>query len=992
MKRTPPHKAKRHSLKGRLDFETLLADISGRFVNISADRVDAEIDRALKAVCDRVGFDIGVVWQFSTGQPKYLTVKNLYRPLGGPPVPDTIDAEEVFPWTLRELRAGRIVAVSADTAPAEAGRDQEMLRHYGVKSTLTYPMRPGKGDLVGALSLNTTGGKKTWSEDFRARIQLVADLFANAIARKLSYVQLRESEDRLTLTSDSAGIGHWILDPDTGRFWCSAKIFELLDVPVDSVLDVEAFTRLIHPEDRQMVTDALNDALHGSVLPHDRRIEYRIVPADNSVRWLASIGRPQLNASGEIERIMGISCDISHRKFTEEALQQSKENLRDRLHFEQLLSGTSARLAWASPESLNQEIEHTLASVLDNLGVDRCGLLQSFNDKSAWRIAYAANAQSLPELPSGTYLSASRFPYIYRIVVDKRKPFVFETIDDLPALDAGMDRQTFRHWGIRSAMIVPITVGDSCSHIVTVTTDRSERAWPQEYIQRLQLLGEIFVNAIERGKAEKGLREREAWLRSILSASPVGITFMAADGMIEWINDGFTTISSYTTEEMTGQSCRVLYETEEEFNRVQETISGGPQGRWPLQTKWVRRDGQVRDVVVRAGWVDPGDASAGLVLAGGDVTEQKRMEESVRMVAEEWQATFDAVPDLIMVLDREHRVVRANQATFSFLRLPADKVIGSPCYALMHQTKCPLPECPVTDLMNSHRHEEAEIYDGEREAWFHVSTDPILDETGEIIRIIHRVRDMTEQKRMEAETSRARRDMLRLERLLLMGELSASLAHELNQPLTAILANAKAATRYMDTGRFDAGKQKTILTNIANDVKRAGDVIRSLRSMVKAEERESEILSMTELLGDAVTLFRSEAIIRNIKVEVDIPKDLPCAKVDRVQIQQVIVNLMMNGVEAMECEPASERKLIVRARRANDAIRVAVRDFGRGIGVPETKKLFEPFFTTKDSGLGMGLALSRAVMEAHGGYIWGEDNPDKGATFYFDLPITNDQT
>ena len=247
--------------------------------------------------------------------------------------------------------------------------------------------------------------------------------------------------------------------------------------------------------------------------------------------------------------------------------------------------------------------------------------------------------------------------------------------------------------------------------------------------------------------------------------------------------------------------------------------------------------------------------------------------------------------------------------------------------------------------------------------------------------------DITWRKQSEQEAFDARKELLRMERLSRMGELSASLSHELNQPLMSILSNAGAASILLEEGRLDPGELKEILHDIIQDDKRAGEIIHSLRSMVKAEEGEVEIVAMDEVLREAVALFNSEAIIRNIKIDADIPESLPSVKASKVQVQQVAINLMMNGVQAMEAIPVANKKLIISARMIGATVRVVIRDFGKGINLSETEKLFEPFFTTKRAGMGLGLSLSRSIMEAHGGHVWAENNPDGGASFYFDIPV-----
>jgi two-component system sensor kinase FixL len=254
--------------------------------------------------------------------------------------------------------------------------------------------------------------------------------------------------------------------------------------------------------------------------------------------------------------------------------------------------------------------------------------------------------------------------------------------------------------------------------------------------------------------------------------------------------------------------------------------------------------------------------------------------------------------------------------------------------------------------------------------------------------MIGTVHDITELKRAEIESYRARRELLRMERVSHMGELTASLAHELNQPLTAILSNARAALRFLQSDRLDLVELREILQDIANDDKRASDIIRGVRSMLKQEEVEQETISINDIVRDMISLFHSEAIIRNIEVEMDLTDPSPSVHVDRVQIQQVILNLIMNAAEIMSQGGPENRQIILQTRPIDHGIvQVAVRDFGPGIAEKDLDHIFEPFFTTKRSGLGMGLSICRSIIEAHGGRIWVENNPDKGVTFYFELLV-----
>ena len=281
--------------------------------------------------------------------------------------------------------------------------------------------------------------------------------------------------------------------------------------------------------------------------------------------------------------------------------------------------------------------------------------------------------------------------------------------------------------------------------------------------------------------------------------------------------------------------------------------------------------------------------------------------------------------------------------------------------------------------------------DGERRLVL-LNVGAVRGKEGTIIHFACVQADITERSRAEMEAFASRRELLRTERLLRMGELTASLAHELNQPLTSILSNARAALRFIQSGTLDLNEFKEILEDIAHDDKRAGDIIRSMRSMLKPEEGERTRMSMNDVLREAVSLFHSEAVIRNITVDMSLAEPPPSVLIDKVLILQVLVNLLMNAAESMGLDLSGGREIVLTTQAAGDGeVRVAVRDVGRGIDPERLNKIFDPFFTTKRSGLGMGLSLSRSIIEAHGGRIWAKNNPDRGVTFYFELPVTSDQ-
>ncbi len=376
-----------------------------------------------------------------------------------------------------------------------------------------------------------------------------------------------------------------------------------------------------------------------------------------------------------------------------------------------------------------------------------------------------------------------------------------------------------------------------------------------------------------------------------------------------------------------------------------------------------------------------------VVFLIGLYRKQRRVEKQLQGAAGEWQTTFDSVRDLIFILDLDLKILRVNAPALAFLKLPPERVLGRPCYTLVHGTNEPPEQCPISAMTKMKRNEDVELYDQKGNAWFHVSVNPILDERGEVTRIVHQVRDITGQKRTEEEIHQARAELLRVERSIRISELTASLAHELNQPLAAILSNAQAALHFLESDTPDLNEFREILRDIIYDDKRAGNVIRSLRSMMKRAEGEKQPIILNEVLKDVVAILHSEAVFRKVSIETEFAGSLPPVLADRIQLQQVALNLIMNAVEAMSQSSFDGRKVILRTEVTGDRLKVTIRDFGRGINPQNMERLFQPFFTTKGTGLGMGLAVSKSIIEAHHGRIWGENNLDGGATFGFELPI-----
>jgi PAS domain S-box-containing protein len=252
-------------------------------------------------------------------------------------------------------------------------------------------------------------------------------------------------------------------------------------------------------------------------------------------------------------------------------------------------------------------------------------------------------------------------------------------------------------------------------------------------------------------------------------------------------------------------------------------------------------------------------------------------------------------------------------------------------------------------------------------------------------------RDVTERKQAEQETQLLRQEIAHAGRVSMMGQLATGLAHEINQPLAAILRNAEAAELFLQHATPDLDEIRAILADIRADDERAGHVIDRMRGLLKRRTPETRRLDVAALVGEVAALVRVDAASRQVKLDLVVPHDLPQVRGDRVHLQQVLLNLILNGMDALDKARPEDRRVGVIARlNAAQAVEIVVNDAGPGIPADVLGQIFNPFFTTKPHGMGMGLAISRTIIEAHDGQLWAENTPGGGAAFLFTLPIADE--
>jgi len=263
-----------------------------------------------------------------------------------------------------------------------------------------------------------------------------------------------------------------------------------------------------------------------------------------------------------------------------------------------------------------------------------------------------------------------------------------------------------------------------------------------------------------------------------------------------------------------------------------------------------------------------------------------------------------------------------------------------------------------------------------------------FDRDGQPVRLRGAAFDITNRKQAELEAARHRNEMAHLSRVTTLGELSGSLAHELNRPLGAILSNAQAAQRMLANGGVDVAEFREILNDIISENKHAAEVIRRLRLWLQKGEVEQHSLRINKVVRDVLKLIRTDLISQNVSIDTELARSLPTVTGDPVQLQQVLVNLVVNACDAMAECGTRERRLCIRTALENDGgeVIVSVIDQGGGIQEREVERVFEPFFTTKAKGMGLGLSVCRTIIAAHRGKLWAANNAERGATFHFTLP------
>jgi two-component system sensor kinase FixL len=495
------------------------------------------------------------------------------------------------------------------------------------------------------------------------------------------------------------------------------------------------------------------------------------------------------------------------------------------------------------------------------------------------------------------------------------------------------------------------------------------------------------------GTSDVGWRER---LDTALEAAVDGIVIIDATGTIETVNDAVVRMFGYRRQELLGRNVSTLMP--EPFASRHDSYIGKY-----LRTGEAKIIGLGREVEGRRrdGTIFPLELSVGqgtsedrrfFVGILRDISDRKAMEQVLRQREKELRQTLHEAPIPTLITDRDGSVLESNAACSAMFGFTPEECRGQNVLDLLHaedarETGRVLARLARRETVAVEEEKRFIAKDGHvLHGLLHVGT--VHDGWGRSERLVMQIIDRTRQVEAELRERETLDRLAHVNRLSTLGEMAAGIAHEVNQPLGAISNYAQACRTLIERGRIDPGRLSEILQKIAAQAERAGEVIRRLRTLARGQRAAQEAASLDTLVSDIVKLAEVDARLRNVRIQTDLESPLPPVAVDPVQIQQVVLNLLRNGMEAMEEAGSEKREIVLSTRRTStDEVEVAVRDFGSGVDPAVAEEIMSPFVSTKSTGMGMGLAICQSIIVSHGGRLWFRPAEGGGTVFHFTLPI-----
>jgi PAS domain S-box-containing protein len=659
---------------------------------------------------------------------------------------------------------------------------------------------------------------------------------------------------------------------------------------------------------------------------------------------------------------------------------QPDANIAGRLRFESFLLELSAFFAKAPTDCVERGLDLWLEKLARFVGVDRISLWECDIDGSQM---YLRHSYCVPDFPkASTTLATAAHPWLIGEFRRRRIVSCEKIPEDLPAA-ASSEREYMTQLGVKSALGVPVEAGTTI-YVVTFMCIGGYRKWPKNLVRRLHLVAEIFASALGRLRAERSLSASESRTKAILRALPDLIFVLDRNGVFIESHCASHTDLLMPPEEFTGRLMEDVLPPEmaslfrAAFQRAAQThdvvevdyllpIKGEQRH---FEARLVRRDDGATVVMVR------------------NVTERHRAASKLRESEQQFRVAFTHSAIGMALVSLDGRFLQVNATLCRILGYSETELLSTKFQPLT------FPEDLALDLAHLHKaiagqisHFEIEkryIHKDGRVIWALLTAALVRDTSDKPLYFVSQVHDISERRQAQMEIERAHLELARMSRVSLVGQLTASLAHQLLQPITAITMNAAAGLK--GTEPEVQSEIRATFQDIADSSQRAGNIVKNVMRMLKKDSPPHIRVDLNRLVHEVALVMRSELLFH----QVDLTMNLDSANAEitgnPVELQQVVLNLMLNATEAMDSIPVIDRKLVITTAVRSDSVELNVQD--RGVGAPAElmTRIFDPFVTTKDTGLGVGLSICAQIVRAHQGKLLAENNRDRGMTFRCILP------
>ena len=848
----------------------------------------------------------------------------------GTDLPMDVDTAGVF----RSARAARGAVLLG--AGYQLQTPAHIAERFNIQSQMIMALLP-KGDQPYLFGLHQCSRVRTWTKDEQRLFEEVGHRLADALGSLTAFRGLRESERRLEEAQRVAHLGYWDRDFVANRVVLAEESWRIFGVepherPADLAEWNKRWQALIDPDDRPRVLAAVQAALAGG---QRYDVEFRIIRKSGEVRAIHSQGDVIRDASGRAVRMFGTQQDVT-------ALRESER----RLEAAQRL----ARVGW-------WERDYATGHV--------------FLSDEACRI-FGVQPLELPQW-HGRWLSLIH-------------------PEDRENAAAASDRAL--RGGQRYDIEYRVVRPDGAVRVVHSQGDvvRGESGRPIRQFGVMQDITELR-------QAEQGLRARQDMLDLAQKAArAVAFDWHVGADEYHWSPELEALYGLEPgTFDGTFQGWKKLIHPDD-WPLVRLSIERAQQsGDIDAEFRVVHKDRAVRWVHAKGRMFRGAGGQAERVVGFNiDVTDRRQAEEELRAAETRFRTFVDHAIDAFFLHDEQLKLVDVNRQACQSLGYSREELVG------MHPRAfdAGLDEETIAQIAERARAGEKITFETRHRrkdgTEFPVEIRTGTFRQGEKLFHLALARDISERKLAE-DTLRerdnalemARTELARVSRVTTLGELTASIAHEVNQPIGAMVTNAAACTRWLAAKPPEMAEAKAALANILADGKRAGEVIARIRALTRREAPRMELLDVNRKVREVVAFAEHELKTHGIVLRTELAPALPSVAGDRVQLQQVLLNLVVNAIEAMSGVDDRARELtIVTAAKEPGGVVVEVRDSGPGLD-EGAERVFEPFYTTKAQGIGIGLSISRSIVEAHGGRLWANPNEPRGAVFRFTLPLAS---